>query len=183
VSVPPHQPPSRTSGDVYGPEGVWGPPPTPSWMRGGPPPPGPALPSPGQRPRTAADRPLVLVLVALASLLVGGVGGGIAMLLFLSGAQDPGWGLGEEFAQSEDGPGPGGETGYRPVDQFPPTAPGALGDDPTLDAHASDCFDGDLAACDTLYFEAPPMSDYEEYAITCGGRVKAWAVVSCTELD
>jgi hypothetical protein len=180
VSLPP-QPSSGGTPGAYGPGAVWGPPPTPSWVPAGGP--HPAVPPPDQRPRTAADRPLVLVLVALASLLVGAVVAGVAVMLLFLPSAGMGWALGEEFALSEDLPGPGGGTGYGPVDQFPPTPPGVLGDDATLDAHADDCFGGDLQACDTLYFESPPMSDYEEYALTCGGRVKAWAVVSCTELD
>jgi hypothetical protein len=124
-----------------------------------------------------------MVLVALAAFLVGALGAGVAALVvFLAGAAEIGRGLGEVVALPED-PLLDEEIIYGPVEEFPAVAPGVLGPDPVLDAYAADCFGGDLQACDDLYFEAPPMSDYEEYAITCGGRVKAWAVASCTELE
>jgi hypothetical protein len=75
---------------------------------------------------------------------------------------------------------PGGSLG---PEQFPPVAPEDLGPDPVLDGYAQECFGGDLQACDDLMVESPPMSDYEEYAFTCGGRVKSYAVGSCTELE
>lgn len=51
-----------------------------------------------------------------------------------------------------------------------PTAPGDLGEDDELDALAEECFDGDVAACDQLFFESPAGSDYEAYGDSCGGR-------------
>ena len=51
-----------------------------------------------------------------------------------------------------------------------PTPPGDLGDDADLDALAAECFDGDVAACDQLFFESPAGSDYEAYGDSCGGR-------------
>ncbi|MCF6745652.1 hypothetical protein E9529_15495 [Blastococcus sp. KM273128] len=75
----------------------------------------------------------------------------------------------------------GGATGEA-VEQFPPVAPADLGPDDTLDAYAESCFGGELQACDDLMYESPPLSAYEEYASTCGGRVKAYTVVACTEL-
>lgn len=150
-----------------------------SWQSPWPAPP----PGPAPRAGSTSDRPLVLGLVALASLLVGAAAAGVvAMVLFVAGAEEIGRGLGEQMMAGEL-PVPGGESGNGPVEQFPAAEPGDLGDDAELDAFAADCFDGDLTACDTLYYEAPPMSDYEEYALTCGGRVKIWSVVSCTELD
>jgi hypothetical protein len=68
-------------------------------------------------------------------------------------------------------------------EQFPAVEPGELGPDPVLDAYAGTCFGGDLQSCDDLYSEAPPLSDYEQYGGTCGGRVKAGSVFACTELD
>jgi hypothetical protein len=38
-------------------------------------------------------------------------------------------------------------------------------------------------ACDRLYAESAPFSEYERYASTCGGRVKPFAVAYCTELE
>jgi hypothetical protein len=52
-----------------------------------------------------------------------------------------------------------------------------------LDAYAGSCFDGELQACDDLFYESPPMSAYEEYGVTCGGRVKQFAVMSRTDLE
>ncbi len=40
---------------------------------------------------------------------------------------------------------------------------------PELDALASRCADGDGAACDDLYWQAPIDSAIEEWALTCGG--------------
>jgi hypothetical protein len=51
--------------------------------------------------------------------------------------------------------------------------PDDLGSDPVLDALAESCFDGDLAACDRLFLQAPIDSPYEEYGDTCGGRQAA----------
>ena len=48
--------------------------------------------------------------------------------------------------------------------------PTGLGDDPTLDAFAQSCYDGDLAACDDLYRGADPGTPYRTYGDTCAGR-------------
>ena len=45
-----------------------------------------------------------------------------------------------------------------------------LGDDPALDALADDCFGGDFAACDQLFFDSEANSAYEAYGDSCGGR-------------
>lgn len=60
----------------------------------------------------------------------------------------------------------------------PGEAPGDLGDEAVLDELAGQCFTGDMAACDDLYFESPLGSDYETYGSTCGGRNEA-AVGGC----
>ncbi len=44
--------------------------------------------------------------------------------------------------------------------------------DPTLHDLAEDCRDGDLDACDTLYFQTPVGSEYEQYGTTCGARTE-----------
>jgi hypothetical protein len=69
-----------------------------------------------------------------------------------------------------------------PSDISAPVAP-VPGPDPVLNAYAQGCFEGDYQACDDLYFESPPMSDYEEYGGSCGGRVKVYSVMTCTDLD
>jgi hypothetical protein len=185
---------------------AWEPPPT-----GGPLPAGFAHPSAassssgppaGTVQRSRGNNPLILALVAVAALLAGAAGAGLlATALFVSGAEN----IGREMAE-EMGPRIGAAMGEEvtasmedamdafmgegmysepvgPVEQFPATEPGDLGPDPVLDDYADSCFDGDLQACDNLYYEAPPMSDYEEYAGTCGGRVKLYAVMSCIDLE
>ena len=52
----------------------------------------------------------------------------------------------------------------------PTLEPTGLGDDPTLDALAESCYDGDLAACDTLYQESETGTPYRNYGDTCAGR-------------
>jgi len=48
--------------------------------------------------------------------------------------------------------------------------PGALGDQPELDALAESCFGEDWVACDDLYVQSDVGSEYESYGETCGGR-------------
>ncbi|HEX9993419.1 MAG TPA: hypothetical protein VGB14_10865 [Acidimicrobiales bacterium] len=62
----------------------------------------------------------------------------------------------------------------------PGEPPGDLGDDPALDALADQCFEGDMQACDDLYFQSPIDSAYEEYGDTCGGRNEPMGL--CTTL-
>lgn len=69
------------------------------------------------------------------------------------------------------------------VEAGDPQAPGNLSDDPELadssageiaqfESLADDCFEGDLAACDNLFFQTPLGSDFEAYGTTCGGRLE-----------
>jgi hypothetical protein len=185
---------------------TWEPPPMGSPVPGGFPHPSPAaLPagSPaGPAPRSRGNNPVTLALVAVAALLAGAAGAGfLTTALFVSGAENIGREMAEEMgprigaamgeevtASMEDALDAfmGGETYAEPVgpvEQFPAIEPGDLGPDPVLDDYADSCFDGDLQACDDLYYSAPPMSDYEEYAGTCGGRVKLFAVMSCLDLE
>jgi hypothetical protein len=62
---------------------------------------------------------------------------------------------------------PGGPTTTGAVS---PTSTLDLGDDPDLDALAEDCSDGDMSGCDLLGLSGPPLSAYEDYGYTCGGR-------------
>jgi hypothetical protein len=185
MSLPPHPPTDgfhRQDADAQ-PAVVWGPP--PGWT---PPSPAAALPPAGPPQPAGIGRTWVLVLVAVAAFLAGAAGAGLlATVLFVVGAEDIGRGMGEEFSTSlEDTMGwmaEGGVGTAGPVEEFPAVAPGVLGPDPVLNAYAASCFEGELGACDDLYYQAPPMSDYEEYAGTCGGRVKLFALVSCTDLE
>jgi hypothetical protein len=65
----------------------------------------------------------------------------------------------------------------------PPSDPSGLGQDAGLDGYAQRCYDGLLSACDDLYSLSPPMSRYEQYGRTCGGRVPTADVASCEALD
>ena len=59
--------------------------------------------------------------------------------------------------------------------------PIGLGDDPTLNAFAQSCFDGDMASCDRLYENSPAGSLYEQYADTCAGRQSLGTGRYCVE--
>ena len=86
---------------------------------------------------------------------------------------------GAPFGESPFGGYPGSSG---PVEQSEPVPPGDLGPDPVLNQYAQNCFDGDLQACDDLYYESAPLSEYERYGMTCGGRVKPFTVAVCTDL-
>ena len=47
---------------------------------------------------------------------------------------------------------------------------GKYGDDPYLDSLYDQCANGDNWACQTLWEESPIASEYESFALTCGGR-------------
>lgn len=186
----------------------WEAPPPPSWAplwspSGPPVPPAPA----GGPPAGTPTRPTgPLLLAAGGGLLAGLLGSGLVVAaLFTVGAEDIGETMADRIGaaveaaivegtrvateESLDGLGAFPEDLYHgggPVEapeQFPPAPPEALGPDPVLDGYARDCFGGALQACDDLLYESPPMSAYEEYASTCGGRVTIFSVASCTELE
>jgi hypothetical protein len=50
------------------------------------------------------------------------------------------------------------------------SGPETYGDDPRLDALWDACDRGDMGACDRLFWDAPILSDYEDFGFTCGGR-------------
>jgi len=72
-------------------------------------------------------------------------------------------GLGSPARDGGDGP-------DRTVDTVVRNAPYTLGDDEDLDALWARCEAGIGAACDELFDEAPLGSDYERFAVSCGGR-------------
>jgi hypothetical protein len=185
-SLPPAEAPASSAGAAWPAPGV-----APIWA----PPAGPVAAA-GQR---APRRGVLVALAAGAGVVVGALAAGIiTTTLFAAGAEDIGRGMGDElgprigsaageqFAQSVQGVFGSGITSEDvasgPVEQFPAIEPGSLGPDPVLNAYADSCFDGDMQACDDLYFESPPLSDYEQYAGTCGGRVKQFVVSACTDL-
>ena len=59
-----------------------------------------------------------------------------------------------------------------PLGPLPPATqqPTGLGTDPAMDALAKSCYDGDMQACDDLYYTSPIGSAYESFAETCAGR-------------
>jgi hypothetical protein len=151
--------------------------PTPAWPHS---PAAPAQAVPGAKG-------LVLALVGGGGLLVGAVVGALLVTLaFSSSAREMGREMGEGYAAGLEDSFAGGVVGALPpgeVEQSDPVAPGDLGPDPVLDQYAQSCFAGDLQACDDLFFASPPLSAYEEYASSCGGRVKVYSVMACTDLE
>jgi hypothetical protein len=162
--------------------------------------PAPAPFAPGAPPSGAPvprKDTLLLTLAALAGLLVGIVGTGlVATALFAGSVDHIGRVITDEVRTAvEEGITDGMAESMEedilaeeysasgPVEEFPPTAPRDLGPDPVLNAYAQGCFTGDLQSCDDLYNTSPPLSDYEEYAATCAGRVKPYIVMSCTQLE
>jgi hypothetical protein len=143
---------------------------------------------------------LALGLVALAGVLAGAIGGAfLVTAVFVGSAEDIGREIGAAMGSQmsedleravedvtgallEDPYGLGTGT-VGPVEEFPPVAPEALGPDPVLNEYAQSCFDGELQACDDLLYESAPLSAYEDYALSCGGRVKEYAVMACTDLE
>ncbi|MCP5026808.1 MAG: hypothetical protein GY929_11050 [Actinomycetia bacterium] len=61
-----------------------------------------------------------------------------------------------------------------------PAEPMAYGDDARLDRLWDACAAGNGLACDTLFWDSAPSSDYEAFAESCGSREE---VGLCAELD
>jgi hypothetical protein len=80
------------------------------------------------------------------------------------GCEDLYEGGGTSSSSSSSAPAPSGPI---PPATIPPTG---LGDDPTLNAGAQACYDGDMRACDDLYFASESGSTYRGYADSCAGR-------------
>jgi hypothetical protein len=170
-------------------------PPTPSWQpqSGWAPSGTPSAPAAAAvaTPRSARG-PVTLGLVALAGVVAGAVGGAfLVTAVFVGSAESIGEGIGrgmvtaqEEVysSMSEEDLGWYAGPPLDPSEIGEPTTP-VTGPDPTLDAYAQACFEGDYQSCDDLYYESPPLSDYEEYGVTCGGRVKNGDVMACTDLE
>jgi S1-C subfamily serine protease len=59
--------------------------------------------------------------------------------------------------------------GWDPDPDGDVTGPDRYGDDAALDLLYEACRDGDMSACDDLYWQSPYSSEYESFAMTCGG--------------
>jgi hypothetical protein len=157
---------------------------TPDWSL----PPARVAPAVSAHPTGRRPRPLLLAAVAIAGVLVGAVATAVLVTLaFVSAAEDIGRGmsvgLGSDIGRSVgEGISRSMHAAPSAVEHFPAVAPGRLGSDPRLDGYARSCFGGDLSACDRLRAESAPLSGYEAYAATCGGRVKRETVATCTDL-
>ncbi len=64
-------------------------------------------------------------------------------------------------------------------DDWSPDGPQAYGDDPALDELYDSCAAGDMAACDDLWWSSPSGSDYEAFAMSCGGAAADAAFGTC----
>ncbi|MGY1637942.1 hypothetical protein ACI78V_14955 [Geodermatophilus sp. SYSU D00742] len=139
-------------------------------------PPGPGVPGgPGSRRRAT-----VVVLVATGVVVLAAVAVGLFLLLRAEDP-DPASPPTDTSASRTESPGPPRRSTTPSPSAPAPTPtggedvpagrpPGTLGDDPALDALAASCFEGDWAACDTLYLDSRIGSAYEDYGQTCGGR-------------
>ena len=135
---------------------------------------------------------LVLGLVALAGLVAGAVGAAfLVTAVFVGSAEAIGEGIGRGMlaeerdfyaSMSEEESGWPAMPSLDPEDVEAPVA-AVPGPDPVLNSYAQGCFEGDYQSCDNLYYESPPLSDYEEYGATCAGRIKPGSVMTCTELE
>jgi hypothetical protein len=72
-----------------------------------------------------------------------------------------------EEGGSTSSSGGGTSPGAIPPATIPPTG---LGGDPALNAQAQSCYDGDMTACDDLYFATESGTPYRGYADSCAGR-------------
>jgi hypothetical protein len=157
------------------------PPPAPDWAAQTPawPAPSPyAAPVAVAEPRRGTGSLVAAAAVGAAVLSAGVVVAALLSSLLLSSALTS-----AVAAQTEAVSGGGIATGGAAVEQSDPVEPGVLGADPALDGYAADCFTGSLDACDQLFYESTPFSEYERYGSTCGGRVKPYTVAYCTDLE
>lgn len=157
------------------------PPPAPDWVAQTPawpaPPPYPApvlVPEPRRSTGSLVAAAAVGAAVLSAGVLVAALLSSLLLSSALTSAME---------AHTEALFGGGISMGSTAVEQSDPVEPGVLGDDPELDGYAADCFAGTLDACDQLFYESAPFSEYERYGSTCGGRVKPYTVAYCTDLE
>jgi hypothetical protein len=161
----------------------WTAPAPPSWAPPWQPPAGPPLP-PVPPARSRDRRLLVPVLAGVGGVLAGAVLTGVVLTGFDGGGEAAlAETVREEVAAATEDMAPGQFADPDLIERFDPLPPTGLGTDAALDRYAQDCFEGDLQACDDLYFLSTPMSGYEEYAVTCGGRTRAYALAYCPDFE
>lgn len=61
--------------------------------------------------------------------------------------------------------------------------PASLGEDPHVDEVYDMCADGDMAACDLMFYEVAPGSVLEDFSMSCGDRVANPERIYCTDLN
>ncbi len=61
----------------------------------------------------------------------------------------------------------------------PGEEPDGLGSDEALNELAQNCYDGDMGACDDLFFDAEEDSTYESYGDSCAGRQPENTGITC----
>jgi hypothetical protein len=74
----------------------------------------------------------------------------------------------DDILEWSGGPGPDSPPDFG-LDAGPPTQPPS--GDPEFDQLAQDCYQGNMDACDTLFLRSEFGSQYEDYGLTCGGRL------------
>jgi hypothetical protein len=159
------QPPTDPGAGGPGP-GLWSPPPGAWW------------PQPPPRPRRSRGVVVGIVVACVlgVALLVGGI------LIAVAAGRAVGQDMAAQ-ASVASGQDAASATSPPSVPTSEPVDPSGLGTDAGLNSYAARCYAGDMQACDDLYDLADPMSRYEQYAMTCGGRVKPFDVEYCTDLD
>ncbi|MGH9271890.1 MAG: hypothetical protein ACRDZ2_11510, partial [Ilumatobacteraceae bacterium] len=80
-----------------------------------------------------------------------------------------------EPPETTSGPDPTASGGIPP----PEEEPVGLGSDENLNELAQNCYDGDMAACDDLYFESADNPAYESYGDSCAGRQPENTGITC----
>jgi len=104
---------------------------------------------PGAAPAKKRNTALIVVLVVLGVLLLLGIGGVFAArALFGSVVENINTSAGTAFSAGD-----------------------SYGSDASLDPLWDTCEAGDFAACDELYWGSPGGSGYEDFGMSCGGRV------------
>jgi hypothetical protein len=152
------------------------------------PPPGSTGPVPVGAKKGGGGKVVVIVIAAVLALLLAG---GVAALAITLGGDDEPVASTLVSPSSVEPTSPTSDTfdpgTTDPTDEPDPDEPGAAEPVPTdIDSLeeqglASNCFDGDLEACDTLWLTSDVGSNAEEYGGTCGGRLPDSIAGNCVE--